>query len=170
MLFYSDRSHPRSVSASSHRPFSAKHTLAPSPPSSERSSSVRVRPASAKPRTASARPRPASARLTYSSHKDYIVSSACRAIPQSPSQGSSYKIGETKTSQMRLGLRKKSDWMLKETRQYVAKKPEDFKQRQLKRKHIPLLTEIDLKFEVLGKTSSFECLSLNVRVALWIKS
>lgn len=54
--------------------------------------------------------------------------------------------------------------MLKETRQYVAKKPEDFKQRQLKRKHIPLLTEIDLKFEVLGKTSNFECLSLNVLV------
>ena len=133
-LFYSNRSHPRSISASSHRPLSAKHAMAPSPPSSERSSSAR-------PRTASARPRPSSARITYSSHRDYIVSSACRDIPQSPTQAPSYKIGETKTSQMRLGLRKKtSDWMLKETRQYISKKPEDFKQRQPKRRHIHLST------------------------------
>ncbi|KAJ7369450.1 Von Willebrand factor A [Desmophyllum pertusum] len=131
------KSHPRSASASSHRPISAKHTMTPSPPGSERSASARVHPATARPRPASARPRPASARLTYSSHKDYIVSNACRDIPQSPSQASrNHKVGETRTSQMRLNLRKKTadSWMLDETRQYVAKKPEDFKQRQPKRK------------------------------------
>lgn len=154
-LFYFNRSHPRSVSASTHRPFSAKHTMTPSPPSSERSSSARVRPASARPRPASAkprpvnampraagaRPRPASARLTYSSHRDYIVNTACRDIPQSPTQASSFKVGETKTSQLRLSLRKKtSDWMLKETREYISKRPEDFKQRQQKRKNLLLPT------------------------------
>lgn len=126
-----NRSHPRSVSASSHRPFSAKHTMTPSPPGSERSASARIRPASARPRPASARPRPASARIMYSSHKDYLVNTACRDIPRSPSQSSvSRKVGETKTSQLRLGLRKKTadSWMLEESRQYLGRKPEDFKQ------------------------------------------
>lgn len=109
--------------------------MTPSPPSSERSASARVRPATAKP---SARPRPASAKLTFSSHKDYIVSTACRDIPQSssPSQSSSgYKVGETRTSQLRLSLSKKTtdSWMLEESRQYLTKKPEDFKKRQPKR-------------------------------------
>ena len=138
--------------------------MAPSPPSPERSSSARVRPASARPRpasarprpasakprpvstmprTASARPRPASARLTYSSHRDYIVNTACRDIPQSPTQASSFKVGETRTSQMRLSLRKKtSDWMLKETREYISKRPEGFKQRQQKRKNLLLQLKI----------------------------
>ena len=146
VCFNFNRSHPRSVSASSHRPFSAKHVMTPSPPSSEKSGIARLRPASARPRPASARPRPASARprpasanLTYSSHKDYIVSSACRDIPQSTTQSPSYKVGETKTSQMRLELMKKtSDWMLKESREYLAKKPDDFKQRNPKRKQLPL--------------------------------
>ena len=146
VCFNFNRSHPRSVSASSHRPFSAKHAMTPSPPSSEKSGIVRLRPASARPRPASARPRPASARprpasakLTYSSHKDYIVSSACRDIPQSTTQSPSYKVGETKTSQMRLELMKKtSDWMLKESREYLAKKPDDFKQRNPKRKQLSL--------------------------------
>lgn len=133
------KSHPRSVSASSHRPFSAKHTMTPSPPGSERSASARIRPASARPRPASARPRPASARITYSSHKDYLVNTACRDIPRSPSQSSvSRKVGETKTSQLRLGLRKKTadSWMLEESRQYLGRKPEDFKQpkRKIKKK------------------------------------
>ena len=144
-IFYSNRSHPRSVSASSHRPFSAKHTMTPSPPSSERSSSARIRPASAKPRPASARPRPTSARLTYSSHKDYLVNTACRDIPRSPSQASiSRKVGETKTSQLRLSLRKKTadSWMLEESRQYLTKKPEDFKKPQPKRKDLLLISSI----------------------------
>ena len=118
--------------------------MTPSPPRSERTSSARVRPASAmsrtastRPRPSSAKPRPASARLKYSSHKDYIVSSACRNIPQSPTQTPSYKVNETKTSQMRLELRKKSsDWMLRETREYLEKTPEDFKKRRLKRKYL----------------------------------
>ena len=145
-LLLINRSHPRSVSASSHRPFSAKHAMTPSPPSSEKSgsarprpASARSRPASARPRPASARPRPSSARLTYSSHKDYIVSSACRGIPKSTTQSPSYEVGETKTSQMRLELMKRtSDWMLKESREYLAKKPDDFRQRIPKRNHLPL--------------------------------
>lgn len=131
LILHLNRSHPRSVSASSHRPFSAKHTMTPSPPGSERSASARIRPASARPRPASARTRPASARITYSSHKDYLVNTACRDIPRSPSQSSvSRKVGETKTSQLRLGLRKKTadSWMLEESRQYLGRKPEDFKQ------------------------------------------
>ena len=131
LILHLNRSHPRSVSASSHRPFSAKHTMTPSPPGSERSASARIRPASARPRPASARPRPASARITYSSHKDYLVNTACRDIPRSPSQSSvSRKVGETKTSQLRLGLRKKTadSWMLEESRQYLGRKSEDFKQ------------------------------------------
>lgn len=131
LILHLNRSHPRSVSASSHRPFSAKHTMTPSPPGSERSASARIRPASARPRPASARPRPTSARITYSSHKDYLVNTACRDIPRSPSQSSiSRKVGETKTSQLRLGLRKKTadSWMLEESRQYLGRKPEDFKQ------------------------------------------
>ena len=135
----SNRNHPRAASASSHRPFSAKHSMTPSPPSSGRSGNARIRPASARPRPASARPRPASARLTYSSHKDYIVNTACRDIPQSPSPSQAsrgFKVGETRTSQMRLSLSRKTtdSWMLQETREYVAKKPEDFKQRLQKRK------------------------------------
>lgn len=122
--------------------------MTPSPPSSDRSGSARIRPASARPRPAgakprpiSSRPRPASARLTYSSHKDYIVSTACRDIPQSPSPSQTsrgLKVGETRTSQMRLSLSRKStdSWMLQETREYVAKKPEDFKQRQPKRNEL----------------------------------
>lgn len=137
----SNRSHPRSASASSHRPFSAKHSMTPSPPSSERSGSARIRPASARPRPASAKPRPASARLTYSSHKDYIVSTACRDIPQSPSPfqtSRGFRVGETRTSQMRLSLSRKTtdSWMLQETREYVAKKHEDFKQHQPKRNEL----------------------------------
>lgn len=137
----SNRSHPRSASASSHRPFSAKHSMTPSPPSSERSGNGRIRPASARPPPASARPRPASARLTYSSHKDYTVNTACRDIPQSPSPSQisrGFKVGETRTSQMRLSLSRKTtdSWMLQETREYVAKKPEDFKQRQPKRNEL----------------------------------
>lgn len=131
LILYPNRSHPRSVSASSHRPISAKHTMTPSPPSSERSVSARIRPASAKPRPTSARPRPASARIAYSSHKDYLVNTACRNIPRSPSQCSvSRKVGETKTSQLRMGLRKKTaeSWMLEESRKYLYRKPEDFKQ------------------------------------------
>ena len=39
---------------------------------------------------------------------------------------------------MRLSLSRKStdSWMLQETREYVAKKPEDFKQRQPKRNEL----------------------------------
>ena len=135
LILYPNRSHPRSVSASCHRPISARHAAMtpspPSPPSSERSVKARIRPASARPRPASAIPRPASARIAYSSHKDYLVNTACRNIPRSPSQSSvSRKVGETKTSQLRMGLRKKTaeSWMLKESRKYLDRKPEDFKQ------------------------------------------
>ena len=139
----SNRSHPRSTSASSHRPFSAKPHMNPAPPSSERSGNVRNRPASARPRLASASPRPTSSRLTYSSHKDYIVNTACRDIPQSPSPSQTYKgfmVGETRTSQLRLSLRRNTtnSWMLQETREYVTKKPEDFKQRQPKRNDLQI--------------------------------
>ena len=65
------------------------------------------------------------------------MSSACRDIPPFPTPTFSSKGSETRTSQLRLELRKKSsDWMLRETRDYLQKKPEDFRQRKPKRKQL----------------------------------
>ena len=133
--FLFHRSHPRSASASPHRPVSAKAVMTPSPPSSERRPSAKLRPASAK--------------ITHSSYKDYLVSNACRDIPTSPSQVPRiYTAGETRTSQLRRAMsRDKSDWMLQETQDYLDKKPNDFKQRVRKVKgkqaNNPLRTNSD---------------------------
>ena len=53
---------------------------------------------------------------------------------------------------MRLSLRKKTadSWMLEETRQYLTKKPDDFKRRQPKRNALPfpLCCKLNLCFYV----------------------
>jgi len=88
-----------------------------------RTSSARVRPASA-------RSLPTSGSLTHSSFKDYIVSDASKNIPPSRPVGKGFIVSETRSSQLRLGLRKQQtngDWMLNETKEYLQRKPEDFK-------------------------------------------
>lgn len=115
------RSHPRSGTGPT-RPTSARNIMIPSPPSTMRPSSARVRPASA-------RSLPTGGSITRSSFKDYIVSDATKNIPSSKPMSKGFGVSETRSSQLRLGLRKQasSDWMLGETKEYLRKRPEDFK-------------------------------------------
>ena len=115
--FSSCRSHPRSVTQPQ-RPMSASpHHVIPSPPSTKRQ------------RPSSARPRPSSAKLTHSSYKDYLVRSASQEIVQSAAATRKTLLaGDTKTSLLRLNMRRKSSsWVLPETREYLAKAPQDYK-------------------------------------------
>ncbi|EDO28327.1 predicted protein [Nematostella vectensis] len=62
------------------------------------------------------------------SYKDYLVSSASRDIPRVVPSETRPSVGETRTSQLRLNMRKQSgDWMMRETREYLARNPEDYR-------------------------------------------
>lgn len=102
--------------------------MTPSPPNSMRPSSVRNRPTSA-------RSLPARTGISHSSFKDYIVSTATKDIPtRRSSAGRNLIVSETRSSQLRLNLMKKTsnDWMLSETREYLTKRPEDMKRNKSK--------------------------------------
>lgn len=99
-----------------------------------RPSSGRVRPASGRVRPASGRSLSSSTGIRHSSFKDYIVNDAVKDIPARKPRDREFVVSETRSSQLRLNLRKQTsrDWMLSETRNYLTRKPEDYKKTKTK--------------------------------------